>query len=379
MKTFQTKFVDGQWLPPLPEQHKADWVLVFGYREILNDELFRAKITIAFPGAKITGCSTSGNVLDDRLEEVTACITAVNFEHTSIQIASHNIADAESSEALGEAVIAKLPHEKLRHVFVLADGHLINGSDMVRAMCKQLPDNVFLSGGLAGDGTKFEETHLWNENHYGSGSAILVGFYGDAIRIGTGHFSGWKPFGPTKKITKSVKNVLLELDGEPALDVYARYLGEFAEQLPASALRFPLGLIHAISRERVVRTILSIDFEKKSMVFAGNVPEGATCQFMTAGYQGLVEAAREAALIANESLQEESPQLAILVSCVGRRLVLSHRTEQELEAIREVLPTSCAVTGFYSYGEISSVICSDGRCGLLNQTLTATFMAEHAE
>ena len=67
------------------------------------------------------------------------------------------------------------------------------------------------------------------------------GFYGNAIRVGHGSAGGWDQFGPRRKVSESIANVLFELDGQPALDLYERYLGPGdSEGLPSSALLFPI-------------------------------------------------------------------------------------------------------------------------------------------
>jgi hypothetical protein len=204
----------------------------------------------------------------------------------------------------------------------------------------------------------------------------VVGLYGDRLRVGYGSMGGWDTFGPDRMITRSVGNVLYELDGEPALTLYKRYLGEHAAGLPASGLRFPLSLRSGHSENRVVRTILGVDEEKGSLTFAGDVPQGHQARLMKANVDRLIDGATGAANRSHEVVGSSSPELAVLISCVGRRLVLGQRIEEEVESVRRVLGPGATQLGFYSYGEIAPFTPS-AQCELHNQTMTITTFAEH--
>jgi hypothetical protein len=111
------------------------------------------------------------------------------------------------------------------------------------------------------------------------------------------------------------------------------------------------------------------------MTFAGNVPEGSLCQLMRANFERLIEGASHAALHTRaRTVANGSPTLAIAISCVGRRLILGERTEEEIEAALVELPDRTGLVGFYSYGEISPY--ANGHCDLHNQTMTLTTITE---
>lgn len=274
-------------------------------------------------------------------------------------------------------MVNKLPKQELKHILVLSDGQKVNGSELVDGFQKCLPDDVTMSGGLAGDGDNFEETTVIHNAHICSNGLIsVVCFYGDALQFGFGSYGGWQAFGPDREVTSSNKNTVYKIDNQPALELYKSFLGEYAQDLPSSALLYPLQLKEHNKPKAVVRTILSINEQDNSLVFAGNMPEGAICQLMHANTEQLVDGAENAVAEALQAFDDSTtPQLAILVSCVGRRLVMSQRVEEELEVIRDVLPSNCAINGFYSYGEISPL---QGllKCGLHNQTMTITLINE---
>lgn len=374
MEIFQSELVDKTWTKTLPLKSSAHWVLAFGNRELIKDRHVLDQLQTAFPQADIVGCTTSGEIHGTQLFDHSLCVTAIQFESSCIFCASANIKDYQNTNKLAAALVAQLPLHELRHVFVLADGQLINGSALVNSLSQYLPIHVAITGGLAGDGTDFKETQIWHNQIIASGLVVICGIYGEHIKIGHGHLGGWKAFGPERKITRAEDNILYEIDGRPALGLYKEYLGEFSNQLPASALLFPLAVTQAGSTEPVVRTILSIDEAKQTMCFAGDVPEGASCQLMRSNYENLVEGANGAALQALSSCADIEPELAILISCVGRRLVLAQRTEEELEVVAEEV-NHCPMTGFYSYGEISPLL-ELGRCDVHNQTMTITLLSE---
>ncbi len=205
-----------------------------------------------------------------------------------------------------------------------------------------------------------------------------VGFYGDHIQVGHGSKGGWDKFGPERQVTKSSGNVLYQLDGRPALELYKEYLGERASGLPATGLLFPLAIRTSQTEGKVlVRTILAVDEATQSMTFAGDIPEGVFAQLMRANFDRLIQGASEAATLtinSHNSLPSNSPTLCIAISCVGRRLVLGERSEEEVEAALEILPKGSRQIGFYSYGEISPY--QSGTCDLHNQTMTLTTITE---
>jgi hypothetical protein len=286
----------------------------------------------------------------------------------------------QAGERLGEALAHSLSatqqgaDDPLVHVFVLCDGLNVNGSDLIRGLLSRLPKDVTASGGLAGDGARFGETLVFTAGAPRSGIAAAIGLYGRRLQVGLGSMGGWDPFGPDRLITRSRGSVLLELDGRPALALYKQYLGEHALGLPATGLRFPLVVREAAGGEPLVRTILAVDEQQQSMTFAGDVPEGSWARLARANVERLVDGAIEAARTGRDSV-ENAAGLAILISCVGRKLVLKQRVEEEIEGVREIFGEQTALSGFYSYGEIAP-FGPGALCELHNQTMTITAFTE---
>lgn len=375
---------DKSWGANAPEKLRgeADLVLVFGKRELLNKSELQADIQSAYPNALITGCSTAGEIHGTRVCDDSVITTAVHFEHTKVSGAVTQVADSSESARAGKSLAEAVPHENLAHVFVLSDGLNVNGSELVKGLVEHLPNGVTLTGGLAGDGGNFEETSVLWDGRAEKNSVVLIGFYGDRLKVGYGSEGGWDTFGQDRLITRSRDNVLYELDGQSALDLYKQYLGEHAEGLPATGLLFPLSIRNGNGNGNgngeagVVRTILAVDEDEQSMTFAGDIPQGSYARLMKSNTNRLVDGAMAAAQRSCETAGEANAELAILISCVGRKMVLKQRVEEEVEGVREALGDSPILAGFYSYGEISPFV-SNAKCELHNQTMTVTTFSEH--
>lgn len=382
MKTDQRQWTEATgWtsertIPPL---ENAQLVLAFGATSIFKNPNRFNEIREFYPRTTIVGCSTAGEIHGTRVDDGTLVATAIHFEHTLLKFAQTEIEEGKNSEVAGRHLAQSIDHDGLVHALVISDGLKVNGSELVKGLRDTLPASVSVTGGLAGDGSRFGETLTYLDGVPESGKIIIIGFYGDRLKVGYGSLGGWDSFGPDRRVTRSAKNVLYELDDQSALELYKKYLGEHAEGLPSTGLLFPLSLrdtdSDTDSEHRVVRTILSINEEDQSMTFAGNVPEGSYVRLMKANFERLIDGANDAAVDSYQKIGSISPEFALLISCVGRKLVLKERIEEEVESVRDVLGEKTTLAGFYSYGEISPVLPSS-KCELHNQTMTITTMSE---
>lgn len=355
-------------------------VLIFAAPEFIENPAPIKEIAKHYPQSKIIGCSSAGEISGSRITDNSISVAVAKFEKTPIEIIKTEITENQSSYDVGKEIIGKLFKEDLRGVFVLSDGLKINGSELVKGLNTLNNGKVVITGGLAGDGSRFKETWTVYNGEIVKNNVVGVGFYGDNIQIGHASKGGWDIFGPERIITRSDKNILYELDGKPALSLYKEYLGDRASGLPATGLLYPL----AISKDKkdshkLVRTILAVDEKENSLTFAGDVPMGFHAQLMRANFDRLINAADEAgetalSLMTDVKKDQTFPLLAIAVSCVGRRLLLGERTEEETESTLSSLPKNTMQVGFYSYGELSPY--ATGDCDLHNQTMTLTTITE---
>lgn len=388
MKTGQKIWNEAEgWRPygSTSLKESAQLVLVFGARPVLGRTELLEEIRSEYPKAHVMGCSTAGEICGTHVYDSTLAATAISFDHVQFRGNQVELDVVGNSFNAGEYLARSLPaavssiaegsENKLYHVIVLSDGLKINGSDLVRGLTSNLPESVTVTGGLAGDGECFGETLVFWDSDPKKNTVAVLGLYGDKLRVGYGSMGGWDPFGPERLITRSNGNILYELDGKSALGLYKKYLGAHAKELPASGLLFPLS-IRSKSREAgLVRTILSVNEHDQSMTFAGDVPEGAYARLMKANFDRLIDGAVGAAKTSRTAIGSTSPDLAILISCVGRKLLLKQRVEEEVEGVRDVLGDHTVITGFYSYGEISP-FASGEKCELHNQTMTITTISE---
>lgn len=375
MKINQAKRIkNGEWQFQQSETLIKPLVLVFGDRFLLESETIYDEIRELYPDGELVFGSTSGEIMETHVYEGTITLTAIQFEKTSFQIVKENVSDFVDIEKMGKAISSQFNKKDLRHVFIVSDGSFVNGSGLIEGMEAENDFTASITGGLCGDGARFEKTLTsYNENPK-QGEVVAIGFYGDSLEVSYANYGGWTPFGPERTITKSAGNVLYEIDGQPALDLYKNYLGEKAKELPQAALLYPLTVQQNENEEPLVRTILNIDEDANSMILAGDVPVNSKVQLMMCTMDDIAEGASNAAELAMRN-RKKSPELAILVSCVGRKLVLAGRTEEEIEEVMDVVGSNAKITGFYSYGEMAP-FAGKNECQLHNQTMTLTLMSE---
>lgn len=355
-----------------------DLVLVFGAAESFARGDLHAGLRASFPTARLAGCSTAGEIAGEEVHDGALVVTAIRFEATALRLVSERVAAMEESEAAGSRIGARLNGPDLRAILLFSKGLGVNGSAIIGGITSRIDASVAVTGGLAGDGGAFQRTWVLDDDGVHDDGVVGIGLYGDAVRVGYGSYGGWEPFGPARRVTRCAGNVLFELDGEPALNVYKRYLGDYAKDLPASGLLFPfemLGEDHG--RLGLIRTILGIDEQAGSLVLAGDIDPHGYLRLMHASTDALVNGAETAAETTRDMVRDCGAGLAVLVSCVGRKLVMGDHVDEEVEVVAEALAEGTVTTGFYSYGEISP-FSTTTECKLHNQTMTITFVAEDA-
>jgi hypothetical protein len=353
-----------------------DFVVAFGSVDLMQHAA--PSLQASFPNALRAGCTTAGEISDSGVTDGGLVVTAVKFDAVHLEQVSTVLKGMEDSLQAGRRLAAALPVAGLRAVLIFGQGVQINGSAVLAGMTEVLGSAIPITGGLAGDGGAFAQTWVLDGEGLSSDRLTCVGFYGEKLLLSHGSFGGWSPFGPARKVTRSEHNVLFELDGEPALDVYKRYLGEHAKDLPASGLLFPFAMLGSDHNEvGLIRTILGVDEAQGSLTLAGDIDTNGFLKLMHASTDALVDGAEAAAEAAKAMQEPNGPALALLVSCVGRKLVMGGRVDEEVEAVGDVVGKNTTLAGFYSYGEISPFN-RFTECKLHNQTMTITVISEAA-
>jgi hypothetical protein len=333
-----------------------------------------ADIRHRYPNAYVCGGSTAGEIVGREVRDDSIVVTAIELERTELRAAEVTVDSADESLAAGQKLAAAIPHRGLVHTFVLSDGLAVNGTDLVRGLCAGLPAGVATTGGRTGDGERFLRTYVCAGDSIAERRSVLLGFYGEHLRVGYSSIGGWDPFGPERRVTRASRNVLYDLDGGSALELYKRYLGEHAKDLPASGLMFPLTVRDPLNGETVTRAVVGIDERAQSMTFAGDIPEGSFVRLTHANFDRLVDGACAAARASQQMLGVPA-ELAILISCVGRKQLLRQRVEEEVEGVIETLGPSTHTAGFYAYGELSPTA-PGAACTLHNQSMSVTLFSE---
>ena len=368
---------ENAWsMPSLPDlDSERTMVLAFAAPEYIHNQEPLDKLKQVFPRSKLIGCSSAGEIMQSSVADGSIVVAVLRFDRTEIKSATAPVPTSEDSYSAGQSIAQQLNSEGLKGVFVLSPGTAVNGSDLIKGIHSIVPVTIPVTGGLAADGGRFEQTWTFIAGEVYTNKVAAIGFYGDRIRIGFGSGGGWDIFGPERRVTSSSGNVLYALDDKPALALYKRYLGDRARGLPATALLFPLAIrSEDTNGGEVVRTILSVDENQQSMTFAGDIPAGSRAQLMKANVDRLIDGALAAAQRARLADVNGHEMLSIAVSCVGRRFVMSGRTDEELEVTLDSMPQGVQQIGFYSYGEIAPI---EGKASdLHNQTMTLTTMYE---
>ena len=362
---------------PLPS---ANLVLVFGSVKRFTEGKLLSFLKSRYPTAQLVGCTTSGEISPKGVFDDSIQITAIQWEKTVQRVAQTKMTGMQNSFEAAAGLAKQLKADSLRTVLVISDGLNVNGSELLKGFQSVLGE-IPIVGGLAGDGGAFVKTlQLFNDT-ISDNQVIAVGLYGNALITSSGALGGWKPYGPPRKVTKSEKNVVLELDGKPALPLYRMYIGEaFSRGLPGTGLKFPLAVIEDGKREvEKIRTLLAIDNKNNSLTFAGNVEEGETVRLCQTNHDRLVEGAGNAANLVMDGLsasKTNQPGLALCVSCVGRKGVMAEQVGDEVKLVQQILGAQTSITGFYSYGELAPRPNTTDSV-LHNQTMTIGYLSEN--
>jgi hypothetical protein len=354
---------------------KNPLVLVFGNRFLLEKSEVLQDIRKEFPYEHLVFGSTSGEISGSSVNDDSISVVAIEFEKSTFVVKRENILDHDTdAKQLGEHLYNQMPKEDLKHLFVLSEGSFVNGSSLIAGLESNLLSGLSITGGMCGDDARFEKTLASYKEDPKEGEVVLIGFYGSTLEISYASYGGWIPFGPERVITKAEGNILYEIDGQPALDLYKKYLGDKSSELPQASLLYPLNVTPHGKKEPVVRTILNIDNDAQSMILAGDAPVNSRVQLMMASVDGIAQGAFSAAKYGIKN-RTTAPELALLVSCIGRKLVMNQRVEEEIEHVREVIGLQVPIAGFYSYGEMAPFN-GETACELHNQTMTLTLISE---
>jgi hypothetical protein len=377
MKIIQMKFAAGSGWTELRhdhvEHHEIDLVLGFAPSGMLKEGNLYDEVSTLFPMAQIILSSSAGEFIDDKLSDDALTLTAIRFEKAKVKTAMTDITTSKNSFEAGYYLSRAFEHKGLRSLILFCDGQQVNASQLAFSLQQYLPPDVIITGGLAGSQDK-QPSLIGLNSQPAAGRIACIGFYGEELKVTYGNNSGWIPFGPERKVTRSKNNTVYELGGIPVLEVYNLYLRDRKYNIAGSQMLFPIAVRFENSAGTVIRTIQSVDEGLFSITYSGNVPEGSKVSLLRADSDSLINGAANAVSLSTQ--QMPSPELAIIMSCAERRNILNGRSSEELLAIKNALGRNTAISGLFTPGEIAPAG-PDLKCELFKQSVIVTAISEN--
>jgi hypothetical protein len=325
----------------------------------------------------IVGCTSDGEISNAGLSMNSAVLAGVLSDDIDFEIVV--VEGLKKDSAAAGRRLADGFSSAPKCVQIFSDGLTGNGCAIIEGITSVLGDRIPVTGGAAGDNGRFTKTLQFGYGRIYTDAICAIAFLGD-FRLGTGLDSGWAPIGVPKQVTKASGSVVYELNGEPALNVYERFLGDHAHKLPAIGVEYPLGFIrpsiHGDQEDLyVLRATMSVDRKARSITFAGEIPEGAHVNLTCGDNTSILEAAGNAARQARSTYGDVTPGIIFCYSCMARKIVLGSHTEKEIEQVRAEFGPHVPLIGFYTYGEFCPV--SHGAPTFLhNETITLNVVGE---
>ncbi len=356
---------------------KPDILWVFAAVSYNQQRLLDGIASVA-PGTPLIGCTTDGEISTAGLSVNSVVVLAMVSDRIRFHT-SHIEQLSKDSYGAGAGLGESFQSLDCRHIQIFSDGLCGNADKIIQGLKARLGDDITIAGGTAGDGGDFKCTFQYFRDRALTDSLVGVAFEGD-FSIGTGVGCGWFPVGLTKKVTRSVDNVVYELDGRPALQAYEKYLGKHARLLPAVGVEYPLALLGPFGPGEdsgcfLCRATMGVRRQSGAIAFAGDVPEGALVKMSIGNESDIIQAAAQAARTALDKLQGNDgaikPKAVFLYSCMARKIVLGSRTNEEILAVQRIIGMDVPVIGFYTYGEYMPIGKNDHSC-FHNETITVT-------
>ncbi len=329
-----------------------DFALVIkGIRSVIGEEVL------------IVGSSTAGEISNaGPAPRPSVALMFLYSDSIHFTSAIANDISTDSQKAGSDVAFSILQNspEALKLVMMFADGLKGNGSAILRGLISHLGDQFPIVGGSSGDNGHFVETKQIFQNSAYTDSVVGVGISGPLeFSVGVNH--GWSAVGAPRTVTNATGTVVHTIDNEPALSLYAQYLGEDeianlkSTTLGAVALSYPLGIKDNQSGEMLLRAPFAVQPDG-SIVCGGEVKTGSIIQLMIGTKEDAILAARKAAETAMAGLGKK-PEAAFIFSCHVRNTLYANleASSAEVSAIQEVIGSDVPMIGFYTYAEQAPV------------------------
>jgi len=344
-------------------------ILVQVFTSVNNKEYIlylKDELLTLLPDSKILGTTSNGEISHNGSINHSTVISISVFENT--KIITKIIDTKKDSFDNGVQIINQFQNtDEFKLLITFTDGLNTNGEEYLNGI-SSVNDTVIVSGGMAGDYSKFEETLVFTESGITNNGAVAAGFYGKTLNIHTDYSFNWETVGKTHIVEKSVKNRVYQISGMTTVDFYKHYLGdEIDKLLPAIGIEFPLVLeIDGVNTARAVLT----KHDDGSLSFAGNIEEGSKIQFGHGDVQLIIEKGLESI----KSIIKSPIESIFIYSCMARKALLKDDINLEILPLKEIAP----VSGFFAYGEFyHKSDCKHTDAKLLNQSMTILAISEN--
>lgn len=340
-------------------------LMVFGAMRFDHRDLLKGVMSI-FGTVPIVGGTTAGEISTAGYSTGSVVVMAIASDYLQfVPGIGHNMSSDERACAVYMAsdILSKGSFGQEAALLVFPNGMGGDGLRVLDGLHSVLGPGFEILGGYLGDDERFQSTfQYYNGMVYRDAIVGLMIYYRmDCVRTGIGVRSGFESIGNSFVCTASEGNIVREFDHVRALDLYKDFLGEErSARLPGVCLEYPFGLIDPeLSTDGSdmfqLRCGLSVDHAKGTISLAASIPSGSSVTLTTASRGDIIQGARMAAEQALAGLSGAIPRLVVMFSCVGRKLVLGRRIQEEVAAIKECFGEKVPLIGFYTYGEIGPV------------------------
>jgi hypothetical protein len=341
-----------------------DVLIIFGSTRFDHRKLLEGIKSVAGQ-VPMVGGTTAGEISTSGFSTQSVVLMALSSKDLCFTTGiGKNMSQDEAACGLSliDDIRSKKSFEDAHSLILFPNGMGGDGAKLIQGLHSTLGSDFEIVGGYLGDDERFKYTYQYYDGKvYKDAIPGLLVSGKNSFRTGIGVRSGFESIGNRFYCTEAEGNVVKKFDGESALSLYKEFLGEERSQrLPGICLEYPFGLIDekvSIAGKEYfqLRCGLAVDHQEDSITLAASIPEGSAITLTTASRGDIINGAMLAAKQAKDCLKGAKPAAIFMFSCVGRKLVLGRRTQEEVLAVKEILGEEVPLIGFYTYGEIGPI------------------------
>ncbi len=372
MKTFNIRFRSDEKLRDYIYEHQiidsSDILIQVFSSQKKPDEI--QKITTLLnellPSACLVGTTTDGEVIEGRILTGNIVISISIFEHSSLK--STFLKPKEDSFVIGVDLAKEIVQEDTKALILFVSAEDIDASKILDGL-KSVKQDIVISGGLCGDGGKFDGGCVFNCSQISHNGIVAVSLNGENLKASNRYTSEWEPVGRSFKITKSKNNRVFTVDKMTVYDLYEKYLGsEIATKLPLSGLQFPFVFKDLDSGTFIARSVRSNPGDG-SLTFATKMNENQSVHIAFGNAEKMLQNTQN---LIKDIAKNEPAETVYIYASGGRRRFLQSIAHAEIEPYK-MLGTNA---GYYGYGEFFA---NEKKSLFLNQSMTTLVLSESSK